>query len=1698
MAFPNESSRMVDADFEIAALKEVLRVFNRDTSEITVKLQAQIAEAEEKLRERDSKAKTDLYKHLAELQVQGVIKSNEEAIKYIKQEESYRETLRTKQQKDIELAERKRLEEANKEKLESEIALLTYISKENEKEREREQKRLEAEKQILELRAAGNEEEAKQKEKELAQQKKKDKKEERKKEIQDQTQGYEFGDILKEGFQGFTDALADENHAKKVADENLANVMKGVGKAIQDGLNAINNAISEYAKYQGSINARLQGVSSYAESVKTLSGVAFSPLLKAEDLYANLADLVGQGIVTNVEQRAMLATVKDSVAQTFDVTSDSLKRLIRVQQNDSTAARMGMEAYLTHFLNVYVENTEYLQSTFDTVSSSLLEASAMMYLSNSKSGAGASAELEYVIQKWLGTLSGIGLSDTAAQSIADALGQLGSGNVDALGSSDIQNLIVMAASKVGLNYGEMLNTGIDAKQANDLMLGAVEYLKDVANTGTNVVKSQLANVFGVTVSDLVAVNNLGDSALKKVHSDMLSYSGMYGELTAQFKELPERLGISNILENLFSNLTYQTGMSIGSNPALFALWKITDMIQGVTGGINVPFISAFGNGFDLNTTVENLMKIGIVGVSTLGNIGKIASGLSSIGDGSALLKKLKVSEGSAVIKTTGGSSSSNGKRQSGSTTSESTYVGNNDGDTYAESAQNAANDDAQSKLDQKASEYEDPVVKYLDEELKLGSLLEATNSKIDTLVENQNKMVQSQGLMLSSQLLMNNDLAATYAAVNLLVALMQRSTLPTDAAPGAPVQDLTATVELPDYSEIDALIRTRGNVEAISADSITAALEGAVTSAQKASQSSSGSGSGGSGKGGSSSGGSGGAGGTITPTAGAGSAAGNAGGDAGDTNSGAVEAAGNAAASAGNAAANASQAAAEATGAVSAAANAASAAASAATTMAELSANSGLDALSAILSEILLQNKQTEASMLTAVSPVAASLIDINSGMLSTLSALAALNGSVVTGVENLAEQFNAIFETKSLIAESAYTNYTENISKDIDTTYSTIAGDVSTQVEIIKDMMNADINSDAAGNTNIDLYFTAPEINIDNEVKTQSPEVNVQNDINVQPADVNLNPQIDVTSPEVSVDLQNNVSVQSPDVTVNTEAPQVNVGTPNVLVDPTIQVDVTSPDIALAPNIDVTSPDVNLDNNVVVNTQPPVIDVTAPDINIPAIENPDVYVDNTLNPEIVVNPEIVNTVPGAVLTPDINVEVPEIQVPDVSVNAPDVSVVVDNATPEINPEVVVNPEVTVDASGLVLTPEVTVNPEITNTVPNVNIDNEIINTPPEVLVDNNIINQIPPILVHNEIINKAPDVNLVNVNKIATDLPDIYVEVKNAVNVQPPQVINMTTFNPNIINTVPDVSVYPEIINNIPDVVLNPEIVTNVTPPTVINQSEIVNTVPNVYVEAPEVNVPKSDVYVEAIIPEINNQVKVAPETPEVNPEIEVMEEINITVPPAPPATVVVEDLEARPNQIIVNPQVDVQAIIPEVILNPDIKVAVPDINLTEDISVSAPPITFNPTIDVLNTVPNVNLSPNIINEIPAPEIAVDPQIVFTVPNITVNPEIINEVPDVQVTSTVVVPDLEDNKSNRDTIQDTDYSRFILESGVVNTIVSSASSASDVTDYLIAMDFSDGFKLLVDNVSKIKQLIERDGDESQSVTEFSEISGFTTYTFNN
>lgn len=105
-----------------------------------------------------------------------------------------------------------------------------------------------------------------------------------------------------------------------------------------------------------------------------------------------LSTAINEGIAYNVEQRAFLASISDSIATTFDAFDTTLKDLVRVQQADSTAYRLGMEASLNEYLNRMFENTQYLTDVSDTVTTNLYQATSLL-------DASKAIGYEYQVQK---------------------------------------------------------------------------------------------------------------------------------------------------------------------------------------------------------------------------------------------------------------------------------------------------------------------------------------------------------------------------------------------------------------------------------------------------------------------------------------------------------------------------------------------------------------------------------------------------------------------------------------------------------------------------------------------------------------------------------------------------------------------------------------------------------------------------------------------------------------------------------------------------------------------------------------------------------------------------------------------------------------------------------------------------------------------------------------------------------------------------------------------------------------------------------------------------------------------------------------------------------------------------------------------------------------------------------------------------
>jgi hypothetical protein len=254
--------------------------------------------------------------------------------------------------------------------------------------------------------------------------------------------------------------------------------------------------------------------------------------------------MVGKGISFNVEQRAVLDVLKDKIATTFDAANGTLLRLVKIQQQDTTAGRLGMEAALNQFLNNMYETTEYMQSLAISVKGSLEEAMSLMTGENALS-------FEYQIQKWLGSLSSVGMSDNAVQGLAGILGQVAAGKLDGITSGGQGNLVIMAANQAGLNMSDILNKGLDQYTTNALMNSMVDYLAKIYSDAGNskVIQQQIASVYGLSASDLKAAVNLSSSR-QVVAKDGLDYNAAMGRLTAMADSMALRTSVGEFMSNI--------------------------------------------------------------------------------------------------------------------------------------------------------------------------------------------------------------------------------------------------------------------------------------------------------------------------------------------------------------------------------------------------------------------------------------------------------------------------------------------------------------------------------------------------------------------------------------------------------------------------------------------------------------------------------------------------------------------------------------------------------------------------------------------------------------------------------------------------------------------------------------------------------------------------------------------------------------------------------------------------------------------------------------------------------------------------------------------------------------------------------------------------------------------------------------------
>ena len=372
----------------------------------------------------------------------------------------------------------------------------------------------------------------------------------------------------------------------------------------------VDDAARVISNYYGKINASLEGAKKDFSSISAnaVESLGLSRFVKQTDYIEQIARLTASGVSFNVEQRALLETIKDKTIASFSAVDANLLRLIRLRQQDLTATQFGLEAALRTTLNKVFKDSTYLNELYDTINGAITDAAIV-------SGSSDITEYNSTIQSWMGAMYESGVSSGVVQKLAQGINYLGSGNVAGLASdADLQRLILLSMDSINMDYADILQRGLSSSDINDLLTAVVKYLTQIAkNTSdNNVLASSYTNLFSMSMSDLKAItnlyNNLGSwsvvnssSALAKTKKE-LSYI-----------QSTERTTVAEQVQNIMDNAKYTFGQSIAKDAGSYLTWKVSNLMIDVfdsvtqTVGTNtklgklaqaaklVPQIGIFGN-----------------------------------------------------------------------------------------------------------------------------------------------------------------------------------------------------------------------------------------------------------------------------------------------------------------------------------------------------------------------------------------------------------------------------------------------------------------------------------------------------------------------------------------------------------------------------------------------------------------------------------------------------------------------------------------------------------------------------------------------------------------------------------------------------------------------------------------------------------------------------------------------------------------------------------------------------------------------------------------------------------------------------------------------------------------------------------------------------------------------------------------------
>lgn len=438
--------------------------------------------------------------------------------------------------------------------------------------------------------------------------------------------------------------------------ENVSSTVKliqaGLGELRKDMTKSINQAASAMENYFGKIQANLSGagIDYYSIQDDVENAIGFSRLVKQTDYLNQIADLTNQGLVTDIEQRALLQTIKDRTLTSFDVANAGLTRLVRLGEQNSVN-QFGVELQLRRLLNSPVfGDASYLTGLFDSVTNAVLDASI--------STASDLTNFNSTIQSYLGAMYASGLSDNIVSAIASGINALGSGNVSALaGDESIQRLFLLSMDRIGMDYADILQQGLSSTDTANLLTSIIEYLNEIAtNTSDNLVlKSSYSSLFNMSVSDMEAIQNV----YSKIGSISSSIVNANQASTITANAVTDMVAANTLaseqFENFFANFSYAFGSNVAENNALYTTYRIADISYDLLDGFS-KVGGILGKTLNVAKLVPAAVQYAIGGASFINMLTEAQSGLGE----NNLINLLGSSESTSIF-TTADSSTSNFK-----------------------------------------------------------------------------------------------------------------------------------------------------------------------------------------------------------------------------------------------------------------------------------------------------------------------------------------------------------------------------------------------------------------------------------------------------------------------------------------------------------------------------------------------------------------------------------------------------------------------------------------------------------------------------------------------------------------------------------------------------------------------------------------------------------------------------------------------------------------------------------------------------------------------------------------------------------------------------------------------------------------------------------------------------------------------------